>query len=90
MLGNKGFKLPCGEYILEEELQKALEEYVFSNEKKNEKPKSSEEFFKHLEGEEITLKPSDVKVVDIDEKKENPLDFALWRKIFIAKITEMF
>ena len=68
MLGNKGFKLPCGEYILEEELQKALEEYVFSNEKKNEKPKSSEEFFKHLEGEEITLKPSDVKVVDIDEK----------------------
>ena len=31
MLGNKGFKLPCGEYILEEELQKALEEYVFSN-----------------------------------------------------------
>ena len=44
MLGNKGFKLPCGEYILEEEL------------------------FKHLEGEEITLKPSDVKVVDIDEK----------------------
>ena len=67
MLGNKGFKLPCGEYILEEELQKALEEYVFSNEKKNEKPKSSEEFFKHLEGEEITLKPSDVKVLDIDE-----------------------
>ena len=65
MLGNKGFKLPCGEYILEEELQKALEEYVFSNEKKNEKPKSSEEFFKHLEGEEITLKPSDVKVGDI-------------------------
>lgn len=68
MLGNKGFKLPCGEYILEEELQKALEEYVFSNEKKNEKPKSSEEFFKHLEGEEITLKSSDVKVIDIDEK----------------------
>lgn len=67
MLGNKGFKLPCGEYILEEELQKALEEYVFSNEKKNEQPKSSEEFFKHLEGEEITLKPSDVKVLDIDE-----------------------
>ena len=68
MLGNKGFKLPCGEYILEEELQKALEEYAFSKEKKNEKPKSSEEFFKHLEGEEITLKPSDVKVVDIDEE----------------------
>lgn len=68
MLGNKGFKLPCGEYILEEELQKALEEYVFSNEKKNEKSKSSEEFFKHLEGEEITLKSSDVKVIDIDEK----------------------
>lgn len=68
MLGNKGFKLPCGEYILEEELQNALKEYVFSNEKKDEKPKSSEEFFKHLEGEEITLKPSDVKVVDIDEK----------------------
>lgn len=68
MLGNKGFKLPCGEYILEEELQNALEEYVFSNEKKDEKPKSSEEFFKHLEGEEITLKPSDVKVLDIDEK----------------------
>ena len=67
MLGNKGFKLPCGEYILEEELQKALEEYVFSNEKKNEQTKSSEEFFKHLEGEEITLKPSDVKVLDIDE-----------------------
>lgn len=68
MLGNKGFKLPCGEYILEEELQNALKEYVFSNEKKDEKPKSSEEFFKHLEGEEITLKPSDVKVLDIDEK----------------------
>lgn len=71
MLGNKGFKLPCGEYILEEELQKALEEYVFSSEKKNtknEKTKSSEEFFKHLEGEEITLKSSDVKVVDVDEK----------------------
>lgn len=68
MLGNKGFKLPCGEYILEEELQNALKEYVFSNEKKDKKPKSSEEFFKHLEGEEITLKPSDVKVVDIDEK----------------------
>ena len=68
MLGNKGFKLPCGEYILEEELQNALEEYVFSNERKDEKPKSSEEFFKHLEGEEITLKPSDVKVLDIDEK----------------------
>lgn len=68
MLGNKGFKLPCGEYILEEELQNALKEYVFSNEKKDEKTKSSEEFFKHLEGEEITLKPSDVKVLDIDEK----------------------
>ena len=68
MLGNKEFKLPCGEYILEEELQNALKEYVFSNEKKDEKPKSSEEFFKHLEGEEITLKPSDVKVLDIDEK----------------------
>ena len=68
MLGNKGFKLPCGEYILEEELQNALKEYVFSNEKKDEKSKSSEEFFKHLEGEEITLKPSDVKVLDIDEK----------------------
>lgn len=68
MLGNKGFKLPCGEYILEEELQNALKEYVFSNKKKDEKPKSSEEFFKHLEGEEITLKPSDVKVLDIDEK----------------------
>lgn len=68
MLGNKGFKLPCGEYILEEELQNALKEYVFSNEKEDEKPKSSEEFFKHLEGEEITLKPSDVKVLDIDEK----------------------
>lgn len=68
MLGNKGFKLPCGEYILEEELQNALKEYVFSNEKKDKKPKSSKEFFKHLEGEEITLKPSDVKVLDIDEK----------------------
>lgn len=68
MLGNKGFKLPCGEYILEEELQNALKEYVFSNEKKDKKTKSSEEFFKHLEGEEITLKPSDVKVLDIDEK----------------------
>ena len=28
----------------------------------------NQKVFKHLEGEEITLKPSDVKVVDIDEK----------------------
>ena len=88
MLGNKGFKLPCGEYILEEELQNALKEYVFSNERKDEKPKSSEEFFKHLEGEEITLKPSDVKVLDIDEKNKNDAYLAIdkyYRAISIWK-----
>lgn len=77
MLGNKGFKLPCGEYILEEELQKALEEYILIGKEKNDKKvkedsdkKSTKDFFTHMEGEEIVLDSLSVKELP-DNEKEN-------------------